>query len=489
MNYTPYPFQQVGIDHAVNFLRNAQRGERQLYAAPTGCGKSVVELCVQAALEGSWIVTPRDEIIAGMMQKLGDPDGDSLDRRICTPVKLRNRLLDGRVPHPDHLIFDEGHHHSAETWQQITLLTGMAPSVAYTATPYRGSSKGTREFLEHWGEPTWLITYREAVNAGYISMPSFSVLPLVDDDIVDVRAGEFDVTSLEGVTVDRLGDAADAAKQWYKDGKWDRPTIFAMPSSRLCADLGKEFGARGLPIATVSASTPRSLRQGIFRAVEAGVVALAHINIVSEGVDLKLRRLVDMAPTMSPVKWVQQLGRITRPTDVQPEYICTNRNILRHAYALEGVVPPGAAQEAERAFPSTSRSHSRVLGLEAIGRFKPTTVKLSSGVTCDFYCLSVPVESCVVEYCVVVHPLMAPLWASRINVPSDAGKRYGTWRVTQAPEAVRGFASVGQNAISSKQSAWWQRSAARFGLDPTQEVTRKNFPILPVLNDTGVRLR
>lgn len=487
MKFDPYPFQKLGIDHAFGVLRS---GGKQLYAAPTGCGKSVVELKVQEALlaEGHdpWIVTPREEIAAGMLDKLGCPGADMLDYRIATPVRYRNRLMDGRLRHPSHLIVDEGHHHSADTYQQLDLLSGLCPAVAYTATPYRGSPRSTKGLLDCWGDPVWLITYKEAATEGYIKMPDFRILPLVDDDVIDVRGGEFVVESIDAATVDRLGDLAEHARAWYS-GRWDTPTVFAVPSTACAVRLSQELASRGLPCARVDAATPRVARQLAFQATVERVTALVHINIVTEGVDLPLRRLVDLSPTMSPVKWVQQLGRITRPTKETPQYIGCCKNLLRHAYALDGAVPVAAMVDAEAKFPPTDRAHARVLGLEAIGRFKPTNVKLLSGLRLSVYSLSVVVQSVVVEYCVLVHPVMDPVWATKVNTVVDGVRQYGSWRLCDAPESVQGFSSVGPSALSDKQARWWSRAAARYGLDPEQEVTRKNFQVLPVLADTGTR--
>lgn len=484
MKFTPRPFQTVAIDHAHNVLIE---GGKQLYAAPTGVGKSVVELGVKSRLPGTWIVTPREEIIDGMLDKLGFADADSLAHQMATPIKLRNRLLSGEVEPPPYLIFDEGHHHNAESWQQVELLAGLCPSVAYTATPYRGTPKSTKQFREVWGEPLWLITHKEAADEGYISVPRFEILPLVDDDIVEVKGGEFDVTSLDGVTVDRLGDAADHAKQWY-NGIWDRPTMFALPSSESCRALKIELDARGLPSVIVSATTPKSQRRSIFEAVVNRLVCLLQINIVSEGVDLPMRRLVDMAPTLSPVKWVQQLGRIERPVtpgEPPPEYICTNRNVLRHAYALDGVVPIAIVAEAEKKFPTTSRAHVRSLGLEALGRFKPATTKLLNGLNIHTYAMSAVQGNVVVEFCAIVHPCKETVWAAKINTVVDGVKTWGKWNRCDAPNNIVGFSSLGQREPSPKQFKWWQRSAASFGLDPDQEVTRKSFQALPVLCDIG----
>ncbi len=491
MRYTPRNFQTPAIDHAVQFLLNSAPGDKQLYAAPTGTGKSIVELVVQeqlAALGHSpWIVTPRDEIVTGMMDKLG-ATGDMLDHRISTPIKLRNRLMDGRIQHPTHLIVDESHHVEAETYKQLDLLTGLSPSVGYTATPYRGSPKSTKSFRDAWGEPLWLITYAEAIQEKLISMPCFEVLPLVDDDVVEVRGGEFEVTSLESATIDRLGDVAEQSLKWFSNSRFDKPTIYALPNSLCCNRLQQELGKRGIPSFIVSAATPRDERKLAFDATVAKLGALLHVQIVQEGVDLPLRRLVDLAPTMSPVKWVQQLGRITRPTDEQPEYVGCNRNLMRHAYVLEGVIRSSVMEKADKAFPSTQRAHARVLGLEAIGRFKPTSVKLLSGLQVHIYSLTVVVGTSSVDYCVVVHPSRDPVWAVKVNSKADGVTSYGRWMRCEAPETAKGFGSVAPRSLSEKQAAWWKRGAHSYGLDPNQEVDRKQFQVLPVLADLGVRL-
>jgi hypothetical protein len=66
---------------------------------------------------------------------------------------------------------------------------------------------------------------------------------------------------------------------------------------------------------------------------------LISVRVLGEGVDLPwLRRIVDARPTTSPVLFLQHLGRITRPGPGTPEYICTNRNVERHAYLLAGLL-------------------------------------------------------------------------------------------------------------------------------------------------------
>lgn len=202
--------------------------------------------------------------------------------------------------------------------------------------------------------------------------------------------------------------------------------------------------------------------------------------------------MVDLAPTLSPVRWVQQVGRVTRPWDRTPQVVCTNRNVMRHAYAMQGVVPISAVADSERAFPPTERAHVRALGLEAIGRFKPTGVKLSSGATVHMYSLTAPIKSengqatVYVQYACLVHPTQEPAWFSKVNMQQGETRTWGTWAPCEPPQDLRGFASAPPSELSPKQRAWWERSAGSFGL-AEQEVDRKKFSILPIMADAGVR--
>src|SRR5262249_34952874 len=154
------PYQRLAVHDAVSFLRDG--GARRCYAAPTGSGKSVIELAVLDALPWALLVTPRLEILAGMLQKKGVATGGlseqaladaGLAHRITTPVRLRNRMRDGRFAlQPDALLVDEVHHANALSYQELRLLAGC-PLLGWTASPYRGTPRSTAEFLAFWGAP------------------------------------------------------------------------------------------------------------------------------------------------------------------------------------------------------------------------------------------------------------------------------------------------------------------------------------------------
>lgn len=485
-------FQQPIIDRGIEFFKTAGPDDRLLIASPTGTGKSVMELQIQRACPGVWIVTPVVEVIVGLLDKSGvDVASMSYDairqeaweRKISTPIVLRNRLLAGEVDAPKGLLWDEGHHHEAETWQQVDLLSGC-PSIAFTATPFRGTPVGTQKFRERWGKPIWAIDYPTAVQRGIITLPAMSTVPILDDDIVTVENGEFKVKSIEHQTASKIGRLAELCTL-------DRPTMYACPGSLVIDLLADQLRANGFQVDTVTQETSYRERQAAFQRCLECESVLLQINVVSEGVDLRIRRIIDCTPMISPVKWLQMIGRIMRhllPGEQSSEYICTNRNILRHAYLLEGCTILGAVKQAQKEFGATKskRPNVRVLGLEGVGKFKATDVPFQDGLLGQCYVVARSDGKLRQEYAAIVHPLYSePVWASRSYVPGSG--RYDKWKPCLPPEGLIGYASVGAGTVSDAQRNWWKKSASTYGLDPDVEVNRRNFQVLPILANLGIR--
>ena len=496
MGIVPRDYQRLAIDDAAAFLLGSSAGSRRLYASPTGTGKSIMELETLAKVPGSWLVTPRVEIMADLLVKLGYPESLSVDalsvrawqRRITTPIRLRNALLVGELPPPRYLILDEAHHHSAETYQQIDALMPAAVSVGFTATPYRGSPSSTLSLRKQWGDPVWVLTMREAVDRGALSFPHCETVPILDDDRVTLTNGEFSVASINEATLaGGIPRAVILIRRFWDGSRFDRPTMVAVPSVMLQQTLTDALAASGMPSVGVIGATQWRDRREAFKATLDGSKCLVQISVVGEGVDLPVRRLIDMSPRMSPVAWLQQFGRITRPVNSgedPPHYVCTNRNLLRHAYLLDGLLPYCALAESEALLGVSARAGGRAVGLEGLGRFAAAEVPFAGGVTGLVYALS-RVEGCqVTEYCCLLHPLSpSPIWAEKRNSRTDSGTYYGKWVACEAPESLSGYASAPPAPVSEKQKAWWLKSAKGHGLSETATPNRKNFQALPVLTD------
>jgi superfamily II DNA or RNA helicase len=195
-------YQYCAVQDVLDFIRTG--GERRCYAAPTGSGKSLIELAVLAALLQALLVTPRLEIIAGMLDKQGVAAASlseqklvdaGLTSRSTTPLRLRSRMRDGKMAfQPELRPIDDLHHASALSSQELLLASG--PVLGWTATPSRGTPRSTAELRDIWGEPVWIITLGEAAQRGVVSLPSFHIGPLVDDEEISVSpTGDFQVSS------------------------------------------------------------------------------------------------------------------------------------------------------------------------------------------------------------------------------------------------------------------------------------------------------
>lgn len=472
------PFQVEGIRIGEEFFASANRGDKRVLHAPTGVGKSVMELALME--EGRVIVTPSLEIVSDLLRKLGREAPEAQEALaeagqaagIWTPIRLRNRLAEGVVPQPAGIIADEVHHATADSWQDLHALAGFPPILGFTATPFRGTARGTVRFREEWGEPTTLISISEAADAGYISIPECSVKPLFDDDLVEVRNGEFVIESANEVIGSRISDACEFIAGLFPLTK---PTIVSLPSTECVHLFAERLGDRAC---RVLSGIGRSDRLAAFRDTLACERVLLQIKVVGEGVDLPLRRLVDLRPTLSPVAFLQQIGRIMRPGGGS-EYISCCRNLLRHAYLLDGQVPPAVVAQATQLFGGAGlRAAYRSIGLEAVGRFKPGEVHFSDGNVGQIFALSATVGRKVIQYSVLAHPCYPePIVVQRDYVSGTPG---GKWALCDMPD-LNGFASVGAGALSEKQLAWWKRDAARYGLDAARKPNRKEFQALPIL--------
>jgi hypothetical protein len=507
MSYTLRDYQKRMFDDAKQFFATAKPGDKRCYGQPTGTGKSYEELALLETYSDSAVITPKIEIIAGLLEKQGYPEATDMPqerlielaatRRIFTPIRLRNQLLKGEGFVPEKLIFDEGHHHTSESWQCVDLLTGRAPAIALTATPYRGTPRGTAHFLKQWGEPVWVITYPQAVEMGVLSFPRIIIQPLIDDDVIEVINGEFVVSKVEGETRSKIDNIVQLAMPYHcqHGRRWKRPTMFTVPSRDLAYELAQRLSENEMPACPITDATTHKGRQNAFACCLRGETAIVQVNTISEGVDLAIRVHFDLSPVMSPVMFLQRFGRTTRPVsdgEESPVYVCCNRNVLRHAYLLEGCIPPAVIREGTEAFGGPGkRMAARVVGLEGVGRFKAIELPFANGLVGMLYCLSSVEGSKVTEYAAIVHPLREePVWAMRGHVKRPDGTRqFGRWQACSAPESLDGFASLPNRPMSPKQEAWYRRDAKFYGLDGTAKVTSKNFQALPVLADLRMRIR
>lgn len=509
-NITPRDYQESFPELARSMI-SASPDTWHLFSAPTGTGKSIAELLALSRIPDSILITPRLEIIAGMLEKLGHyVQGLSDDALvglawsygITTPIRLRSTLSKGELSFmPSCLIIDEAHHDFANTYKDITMYLNGCPKVGLTASPFRGTPKQTQVFREQWGNKVHpLIDLPTAINEGYCTLPVPIIWPLLDDDTIDVVNGEFKLNSVGSMSVftRTLEDLCKRVKPFYctKTRLYDMPTMFSLSNTAAVIALSTALTKSNLPHVCVTEKTTRTERNKAFEKVVSGSHLLLQINVVSEGVDLPIKRLIDLSPTMSPVKWLQQIGRIMRPGST-PEYICCCRNLERHCYLMEGLFPNSTVKEAQDAFVDetgkpkfSKRSGTRVVGLEGLGKFAQTPIHLLDGTVGFLYNLVHTAGYQRTEYIAFVHPNHPePVRGVKVNPVRDGEIKWGKWQLVESLPELKGCISAKTYELSEKQLLKWNNEAQHVGLNPHKVITVREFQILPFLLDTGLKFR
>lgn len=469
----------------------------RMLASPTGTGKSVTMIEIQKALNHAgyltFIVTPSLEIVRGLLEKQGVNTAVSNGtlakyghkRGWYTPQKLANDVLHGRLTElPKVILRDEAHEDALGNINTDLLLSslGNIVHIGFTATPYRATPKSTKNLRELYGEPVVALTIPKAVERGYMALPEFQVAPVCNDDVVKISGNDFKVSSVHAAytnEIDLLGRTIEENWRWA-------PTIMSVTGANLMHAIGNELEKRGVPYRNVLAKTTGAERAEAYATAQAHGAVLLQIGVLTRGADLpKMRLLIDAQPTMSPVRWMQTVGRVCRP-GAPSKVLVTNRNLARFSYLFEGLIPSEQIAAEQDAFDAPcNRSYARTLGLEAIGRFKPCHLALVKGgfATC-YFVDSGNENGQFTTYGFMFEPGDSePLVAKQIRTYTDEVNEWGAkklkysqWEACAMPGDLVGYSSVKKRPLTPKQVSYYNRVAGRRGFsEPPERMDSKKF--------------
>jgi len=527
---TMRPYQNQTVNYGGAMFEAAQANppgpqRRQLFSLPTGTGKGSIELALLQGFQRRDIpalhLTTSLEVLRSNLTRCGWPEdevaGMSADKLTKAARSINcwtyrgyyEALKRGEAITPRVFLIDEAHH-----WLEDNSMPGLigttnpyAVLLGFTATSYRGTPKGTKALRDYWGEPMQPLTIAEAIAGGWLQMPTFHVEALVDDDEFTVRAGEFVQKEVNASYTDRLEAMAALVGRFYVPSgrdrspaecnterlrEFDRATMLVCPSTDLLGATADALTKAGIPSVRITQATSAKDRGAAFKACRERKAVLLSIAVVGEGVDLPwLRRIIDARPTKSVVAWVQLVGRITRPYDEPAEYISTNRNLERHAWALEGHVPRTviAAGQADFGGPS-KQGAARVLGFERLGKLKQIPMPLRWGGSASCYALYATREDGGKnEFVVVYLPDKVDAKVFKRDGPRSQWRPIPTLPDGDNYYTLKLWANAG--AISTKMVAWYKRGARRVGFDPgaVADIDSRQFSIFAALATTGVKLK
>lgn len=506
-----HDYQSAAVKKAVATLA---AGESLLLVSPTGSGKSYMQVALHNAMPDThYQIVPNTDIGVGIAEKLnGAPANlrelsDEAQQRVCeslrvfTSKRLYNLLMSAAVPPPVTLSIDEAHHSTDDTHTTIDALCGNCPRVGWTATAYRGTPQETSKLRARWGIPHTVLSLRNAFACGFIARPDFCIWPLINDDLIEVSNGEFTAKGTDKAVANVLPDIITRLRGLFDGKLWLRPTMLRLSTVAACKLVCDAMNAAGLPALSVTGEDGN--RQATFARIVDRSHALCQVRVVGEGVDLPMRVLIDLAPTLSPVLWMQSVGRITRPTDSAPAYIATNHNLTRHAYLWEGLIPASQIRDAQTAwgpeYKPKRRNLARALGFEGFGKFTVSQIPLLNKTLACLYSLQTP--DGMHQYAVLLDPTdPTPMYFEKTNTYTGekatnaagydyAEKSFGTWKVIDSIPDADGYVSTKPSPVTPAQLAWWKKSARSRGLDPDFIPNAREFQALPILMNTRGRFQ
>ncbi len=323
---------------------------------PTGSGKTVVFTRMGHGVvkkgNSAWFIGHRDHIldqISSALSKFDVPHGFVRADHGMTPApvqvamiqSLKNRLH--RLPPPDLVVIDEGHHTPASTYAGLyAALPSTTKFLLFTATPERLDGKGLGSFASDMVEGP---TIAELISDGYLCPAECYAPKLVDTSQLHTRHGEF-VSAESEALLDRPAIIGDALEHYKRIANGTSFVMFCA-TVRTAYDVCAEFNKGGVPSAVLEGNMTRAERAAVMKPFEAGEIkGLMTCQLISEGYDLpRLETVIDYAPTQSLAVYLQRYGRALRiyPGKTKAIIIDHVQNMERHgrydqarAWTLEG---------------------------------------------------------------------------------------------------------------------------------------------------------
>ncbi len=316
-------------------LRVALRSSSSVLAfAPTGFGKTVlaaalIQILFNAGKRVIFAVHRIDLIkqTAGTFEKFGIPFSyvaagyhyNPYHRvYIASILTLKNRL--GKIP-ADYIFVDEAHLSAAAGWATVAAHykeTG-AKLIGLTGSPERLDGKPLGDV---WGTMVMGPSVRWLIENGHLSRYRAFAPRLVDTSGLHTRKGEFVSAEVEAL-MDGKAVIAGAAKHW-RDKADGLRTIAFTPSVKRAKEYAEEFSALGIPSVALDAETPQEERARAFiDFADRKLLVIFNCALFCEGFDLAaqvnrdvtIECVMQLSPTQSLAKHLQQLGRGLRKKD------------------------------------------------------------------------------------------------------------------------------------------------------------------------------
>jgi superfamily II DNA or RNA helicase len=325
---------------AVGCIGKALKKNRSTYIVmPTGTGKTRVGMnAIEEFSKGRvlWL-TQTEELITETIERLS---ARFKDKRIglikqetfnvepeivvgsVQTVHRAENLLQLKQDHFDFIVVDEVHHVVARTWKAPIQYFERAKVLGLTATDRRGDDMPLHDVV---GKKCYELSYEEAVRKRLIAKENCKVI-VTDSVINGIKTNQTDFSPAQLEKLVTSQNRNDTVIKSYK--KYGVKTVKAlgMKPKALCfcvdvkhaermALFFRENGIRSEFLVGNHKVQSTLVRKKIYERFKHShdIEVLCVVDVLNEGKDVPDINIVLMArPTLSPVVYIQQLGRATR---------------------------------------------------------------------------------------------------------------------------------------------------------------------------------
>lgn len=350
----PRDYQEAAVNAVA---RTVNSGYRQLYyALPTGCGKTKVMTMLIALYMRAGrvlVIAHRKELIEQTAASIRD-DIPGVDVGIVmgeqnetwadvivatwqslTPLRLEVVLQDESPrelkPGFSLILFDESHHAIAGSayeriMQQVQQHSPMVATVGCTATPFRSDKTSMQDVLP---ECAFLRTIPEMQKAGWLAPLYWKAIKLnmalpTSYSSVD---GEKDYN--QEALYHELSPQTQEIVAKTAPHFGSRPAMVFAINIAHAEELSRAYNLAGITSMALSANIPKAIRKDTLDAWKSGAIqCVCNVALFTEGFDYTpllpnrngLGVVVIVAPTMSPSRYLQMVGRGTRLKPAQSDF-------------------------------------------------------------------------------------------------------------------------------------------------------------------------
>jgi len=226
------------------------------------------------------------------------------------------------------VIIDEAHDVGSDSYQKTLGFLGNKKFIGFTATPFKVMGRP----LKFWQSAIRPIETYQLRDMGYLCNAKTFAPSSINTQGIKTKLGEFDQSELSK-RASESKIVGDIVENYKKYGNNLPAILFAVNKSHSML-MAESFRQAGIPAAHIDEAHNKKERAEAVSALRDGSIKiLCNVNIFSTGIDIPEVTVGIMArPTKSCVLWVQQIGRLLRPSQGKSHAIILDHagNTYRH---------------------------------------------------------------------------------------------------------------------------------------------------------------